>query len=228
MIRHTVCVPFLRTVCMMKYDEFSSKHIEQNMLFRNVPFHRVKTSQGHMAAWKGVCSLCAHSRTSSHFTSSIIDGLPWWGKAHCACLAGWVVGCVGCWHVAPVFSAALRCRWGPWWETGGQEPAVGEAVGTGAGQAAVRHPWWRFLVIDWTCLMHWDQLNGHRCADPTPQTLETDEGVYTEGWRWFWCHLCIDCRKAHSSLKETAQWNQVGITQKCAKFVQGVKGLSFF
>lgn len=42
--------------------------------------------------------------------------------------------------MASVFSAALLCRQGPWRETGGQEPAVGEAVGTGAGQAAVRHP----------------------------------------------------------------------------------------
>lgn len=40
-------------------------------------------------------------------------------------------------------------------------------------QAQVRplfgRPPQRFLVIDWTCLMHWDQLSGHRCVSPTPQ-----------------------------------------------------------
>lgn len=156
----------------------------------------VKTFQGHMAAQKGVCSLCARSRTSSHFTSSIIDGLPWWGKAHCACLAawldGWMGGCLGgwlCWHVAPVFSGVCGRR------REGQEPAAGEVVGTDAGQADFRHPRWRFSVIDWTCLMHWDQLNGHRCASPAPQTHEADESVYTEGWSWFRCHLGIWLQK---------------------------------
>lgn len=110
-------------------------------------------------------------------------------------LAGWlsvesawaceVLTCGSC------FSAALRCRRGPQRETGGQEPAVGEAVRTGAGQTAVRYPPWGFLVIDWNCLMHWDQLNGHRCADPTPQTPEPDESVYSECSDWFWCHLDI-------------------------------------
>lgn len=62
----------------------------QNMLIRNVAF---STCAHHKTTWKSVCSLCAHSRTSSHFTSSIIDGLPWWAKAHCAWLAGWLA----CW-----------------------------------------------------------------------------------------------------------------------------------
>lgn len=61
------------------------------MFVRNVSFRKVKTLWGHMAGRKGVCSLCARSRTSSHFTLSIIDGLLWWGKAHCAWLAGWLV-----------------------------------------------------------------------------------------------------------------------------------------
>lgn len=66
---------------------------------------------------KGVCSLCARSRTSSHFTSSIIDGLPWWGKAQCACLAGWMDGWMAGWVVV------LKCGScffrGPRTETGG-------------------------------------------------------------------------------------------------------------
>lgn len=64
------------------------------------------------------------------------------------------------------FSAALRCRRGLWRETGGQEPAVGEAV---ENRRRSDPPFGIFLVIDWTCLMHCDQLNGHRCANPTPQ-----------------------------------------------------------
>lgn len=144
----------------------------------------LRAPQGHIATSKSAWSLCAHSRTSSHFTSSIIDSLLWWGKAHCACLADWLAGWLGVWGADMwllCFPSALRCRRGPRQETAGQEPAVG----TGHCSVSTIAP---FVVIDWTCLMCWDQLSGHICACPTPQTLETDENVYTRGWRWFWCH----------------------------------------
>lgn len=62
----------------------------------------------------------------------IVPGLGWAGW-----LAGWVVG----WVCGVLTCGSCLCRRGPWLETwGGQEPAVGEAVGTGAGQAAAQRP----------------------------------------------------------------------------------------
>ena len=63
----------------------------------------------------------------------------------------------------------------------------------GGKQAQVRPPLGISVVIDWSCLMHWDQLSGHRCGNPTPQTLRA---VFILRARSD-AVLAFDCRKAH-------------------------------
>lgn len=74
-IRHTFSVPISTKSAGITERERAAINFLQykNMSISRVPVHTVKTSQGHMAAReRRVFFVC-----SSHFTSSIIDGLPW-------------------------------------------------------------------------------------------------------------------------------------------------------
>lgn len=110
------------------------------------PFGGVKTSRGHVERGKRSLFL------RSHFTPSIIDGLPR------LIVPGWAGGGrAGRRHVAPVSSAALRLKTGV---RGGRREV--------SSQLWVRPPSGISPVIDWTLLMRRDRLNDRRCRELRP------------------------------------------------------------
>lgn len=84
-------------------------------------------------------------------------------------MTGWLLGACEVLTCGSCFFRRPPVQTGSW----ARDTRSGTSCGNRRGSGPVFG-----AVIDWSCLMQWDRLNGHRCGGPAPQTPGAED-VFT-------------------------------------------------